>query len=423
MQPAPAAVQLTVPPDLSAADPAAVRVTGLSPGAQIALTTETVTGAPLRLATAQAVFVADAKGVVDVGRDAPVSGNYTGRDKAGPFWAAHRGRAVQPLDPQPGEVRLSVRAGDTLLATATTRVGPAPGSLAVTTIADFPGSVFARPAGRGRWPLVVVLGGSEGGAYTAKEITPLLAAQGFAVLGLPYYSPGYDPADTVAGLPTSFTEIPVDRLIEVRRWAETRPDVEAGRIGLWGVSKGGEFAMVAASRLPWLRAVAGIVPSDVVWEGWGQPGAKTASFAFGGKPLPFLHYVGMDAAFARMGAGETVTLREPHAAGRRAFPAELAAARIPVERYRGALLLVAGEQDNVWPSADMVRAIAAVRDRAGLATQVVIGADAGHALGDPGYLPAAEAAAGLGGTAAGVARTRAAAWRATLVMFDRALKH
>ena len=421
-QPASALVRLILPPDLSAADPAAVRVEGLPPGAMVELTIETIGGFPVKLVTGRAVFVADRKGAVDLARNVPVSGDYAGADKAGLFWSARGGRASTPVDPAPGEVRVTVRLGSAVAASGVTRVGPAAASLTVSTVAEFPGSVLARPAGGAQLPLIIVLGGSEGGTYIAREIAPLLAARGYVVFGLPYYSPGYDPTDRVAGLPSSFTDIPVDRLAKVRAWALTRADIDARRIGLWGVSKGGEFAMVAASRYPWLAAVAGIVPSDVVWEGWGGTGAKTASFAFDGKPLPFVHYIGMDAAFARMAKGETVTLRGPHVAGREAFPAEVIAARIPLERYHGALLLVAGEQDNVWPSATMVRAIAAARDRAGLSTQVIIGAEAGHGLGDPGYLPTEDTAAGLGGTPLGVAQTRGQAWKATIEMFDRTLK-
>lgn len=32
----------------------------------------------------------------------------------------------------------------------------------------------------------------------------------------------------------------------------------------------GEFALLATSRMPWIRAVVAIVASDVVWEGWGS---------------------------------------------------------------------------------------------------------------------------------------------------------
>ena len=87
------------------------------------------------------------------------------------------------------------------------------------------------------------------------------------------------------GLPTSFTEIPVDRLVEVRAWLAQQPGVDAERIGIWGASKGAEFALIAASHYNWINAVAAIVPSDLVWEGWGAAGPSRSSFSFGGKPF------------------------------------------------------------------------------------------------------------------------------------------
>lgn len=120
-----------------------------------------------------------------------------------------------------------------------------------------------------------------------------MAAEGFAALGLPYISPDRGDGQSIAGLPSDFSRIPVERLEEVHRWAAGDPRVDGERIGLWNVSKGGEFAMVAAAHFPWLDAVAAIVPSDVVWEGFSYStpeGTGTPSFTLRGRDLPFVAY-------------------------------------------------------------------------------------------------------------------------------------
>jgi dienelactone hydrolase len=292
----------------------------------------------------------------------------------------------------------------------------------IEPVAAFPGAIFAFTPGIRR-PTLIVLGGSEGGDEVAREFAPMFARLGYAVLGLPYYDPGYDPAHKIAGLPRAFVNVPVDRLQAVHDWLAKRPEVDPTRIGLWGVSKGAEFAMIASTRFDWVKAVVAVVPSDVVWEGWGDWTAKpatTASFAWDGKPLAFMPYEGMDAEMAKAARGEDMALRHVHDLGRAHHPERYAAARIPVETYRGRLLLIAGEMDQIWPSAEMARAIAERRTQAGLSTDLVVYPDAGHALaGDGTHVDSG--AMKLGGTVDAIARDRRDAWARTRAFLAAAL--
>jgi len=186
------------------------------------------------------------------------------------------------------------------------------------------------------------------------------------------------------------------------------------------VSKGAEFALIAASQYSWIGAVVAVVPSDVVWEGWGGAGPTTASFALGGKPLAFQPYGGMDVELAKAARGEAMDLRRAHLAGRAAYPNRLAAARIPIERFKGALLLVAGGHDQIWPSAEMAANIVTARRSANLTTELISAFDANHFLGSPGTEPVEDSVTpGANGTV--IAHTRAAAWQATFALFDHAL--
>ncbi len=414
------AATINGPASLADATPAPIRLAGLDPGSVVTLTMVRDMPQYGGRFSASARFKARADGSIDTGRDAPISsgaaGSYDGIAGTGLFWSARPDASANA--PTDASARIEAELGSARLSLTIPALPQAVTSLAIP---DFPGAVLARPAGtKGRLPLLIVLGGSEGGSFTARTYAPLLAAQGFAVLGLPYYSPGYDPADTVAGLPTSFTEISADRLLAVKAWAERQDGIDATRIGLWGVSKGGEFALIAASRLPWLQAVVAVVPSDVVWEGWGRPGPATSSFSWDGKPLPFVPYLGVEQEFARVARGERMEMRRPHIAGRAANPDRVPAARIRVEDYAGALLLIGGDDDRVWPSGPMAQAVADTRAAAGRSTALLRFADAGHALAGPGTDPVGIMQAN-GGTLAGIAQARSTAWAATIAFLQRHL--
>jgi hypothetical protein len=105
----------------------------------------------------------------------------------------------------------------------------------------------------------------------------------------------------------------------------------------------------------------------------------------------------------------------PHYARSRekAGTAAVEAARIPVERFLGDLVLAAGGDDQVWPSVSHARAIAARRTAHGLDTVIVEDPAAGHPIVLPGEIPANSARPYLvGGDPAAPKRLGALAWPA-----------
>ena len=422
--------RVTGPGDLTEPRPAPIRVLGADPNTIVEITTERrdPDSHATAILAAHATFRTDAHGDLDVSRARPIEGTYQGIEPLGLFWsAASRDTTANDptpgpaVGPAPGNVRITVRARGKVIATLTTRSQPDPARLVTRTDTPFPGAIFIEPAGPGRHPVIIVLGGSEGGSSTARSFAPLFAARGYATLGLPYYNPGYDPTSLVPGLPSSFTEIPVDRLAAVRNWLATQPGADADRIGIWGASKGAEFALIAASRFGWIKAVAAIAASDLVWEGWGRRGPPASSFAFEGEPLAFQPYDGLDAELAKAAKGQRMDLRKVMDAGRNAFPARVAAARIPIERYRGALLVAGGGRDAIWPSAEMAINIGQSRRQAHLPTIVLAFPAAGHLLGGPGTTPARPLME-VGGEEIAIAHARAEVWDKTFALFDAALK-
>ena len=428
-------IQARPGPEVLAGEALALTVDGLKPGATVRLRSSRMQRDffGVRPYQAEALFQADAQGRIDLASQAPLSGDYAGADGRGMFWSMTPVKASAAASAPADEVL--IQAFDTeqhLLTERRLRLRAVAADVVTRPVAEFAGAVYAVQPGKKR-AAVIVLGGSEGGSSTARHSAPELASQGFAVLGLPYYSPGgYSatgptPAE-LPSLPASFADIELSQLEKARDWLAAQPEVDASRIAVYGISKGAEFALAAASRMPWIKSVVAIVPSDVIWEGWGPDAPKPdtrSSFAWKGQPLAYVPYQDFDAEFAGMARGLDVLIRRPMDKGRTAHPERVDAARIEVEKIKAPVLLVGGLDDQVWDSGGMARAIEARRQLAGLTTVALVYEGAGHPLSGNGYAPTTQYNAGpmkMGGQPAATARAQADAWPKTMAFLRETLK-
>lgn len=194
-----------------------------------------------------------------------------------------------------------------------------------------------RPAGPGPHPAVLLLGGSGGGIDWQDQTGALLAERGFVALALAYFG--------MEGLPEELERIPVEYVEHGLTYLSQRPEVDASRIGIGGVSKGGELALLVASMHPEIRAVATFVPSGVVFQSIAEGFPRTSSWTREEREVPFVPY----------GTVENPTaLADYYRAGiEQASSQVLDAATIPVERIAGPILTLSGEDDNLWPSTDL----------------------------------------------------------------------
>ena len=413
-------------------EPVSIRLENLPVGKDVTLVAERIilpvsdpSAAPV-LYRSQAVFSAP-HGSLDLAMAKPQSGSYADADVRGLFWsmAPVEGGNVGALKPM--QVKLTASVDARVLTSALIEFIDVLPAVKVEAVNEFPGAVFATLPGTARRPAIVVFGGSEGGARTARD-APRYASRGFAVLGLPYYSPARGPTREreLPELPAAFADIPVERLNAVFEWLKRRPDVDSSRVALLGTSKGAEFVLIAASHFSWITSVVAIAPTDVVWEGWGpgvEPG-KRSSFALNGKPLPFVPYVDFEEEFAGYGIGRDVKMRRFQDKGRAANPAAAVNARIKVENFRGPLMVIGGHDDQVWASGMMAQNIAERRAAAGLETVALIFPDAGHALAGTGWMPTTQYDVGLnksGGTPQATARAQALAFPETIAFLKRTL--
>lgn len=231
--------------------------------------------------------------------------------------------------------------------------------------------VLVEPEGGGNGTGVLVLSGSSG--RVERDRARLLAGAGVsAALTYPWF--GGD------GQPAGIWEYPLESFAPAVAFLAERCD----RVVLLGVSKSAEAFLLYAADDPIVDAVVALAPSHVAWANVG-PGPdgelrpQHSSWSRNGEPVPFVPYdddaepVGDPPAFAPV---YTRSLRT--AADR------VAAATIPVERFFGDVLLVAGGDDEVWPSVTFAQAVQARRRALDLPTTLVTHPEAGHRVVLPG---------------------------------------
>ena len=425
-----------------------VRMTGLAPGEAVTLHLVRVHErypAGQEAFRGRAVFVAGPDGTVDSATSAPLAGSdYAGIDPAGAFWSMvpvrrepKRAEEALRLDLAdaaalaPGEVALDLEQRGRVVARARAMLAIRTPGVTVREVRA-PGvvGVHAQAAsGSSPRPAVLVLGGSEGGLFTARSIAPLLASRGYAVLGVGYFRRGEEGLET---LPAALEDVPLERLEAARRWLLAQPGVVPDRLAIVGVSKGAEMALLAAAHFPWVDAAAAFAPSHVVWEGIPGVGAVVAarsSWTLGGRPLPFVPW---SAAAEQRGDRTRRTtgssrLTEVHLESlAEAGTARIDAARIPVERGRAAILLVAGLDDARWPAAYAAAQIAKRMAAAGQDARLqVLDAATGHLVLGTGWAPTTSfqrsTGALQGGSPALDAVAQARSWAALLAFLESSI--
>lgn len=155
------------------------------------------------------------------------------------------------------------------------------------------GGLFANyfpAAGTGRKPGILLLGGSAGGlARDLLRQAVLLQREGYNVLHVAYHN--------APGKPATLTNVPLDEFRRGLDWLKSRPEVDAGSMGVVGYSKGAEAALLIATRYPGIKVVVAGMPSSVAWDGLDTLSillGLNSSWSEGGREVPSLGYGSYD---------------------------------------------------------------------------------------------------------------------------------
>lgn len=266
-------------------------------------------------------------------------------------------------------------------------------------------AVVAVPVASSPRCAVLVLTGSSGRIDETR--VRLLASAGAVAVGLRWFGG--------EGQPPGICEVPLESFTPAL-------DLLAGYgapLAVLGTSKGAEAACLLALADPRVSAVVAFAPTDMVWAniGAGRDGRAEpprSSWTRAGQPLPFVP----------LASGWTAADDPPAYLGwylqsRHIYLDRVQLATIPLEQFDGTVLLVAGDDDQVWDSAASAHRIRDRRTELGKTTTVVIGPGAGHRTLLPGETPAA---AGhqmqRGGTRAADAALGVSAWTRLIAALD-----
>jgi len=333
-------------------DDVLIVIEGVAPATEVVLTASLVDDQG-RTWSSRGVYFADSDGRVALDRQASVEGTYTGIEPDGFLWSMlpvptdrldplPKRNPEWPRNPslspeKPVEIELVAEVWSAPGSTLRTRVE---GTHTVsfmregvrrTRIVDAPfEGVLFEPPGAGPHPAVLLVTGSNGGAWI--RVASLLASHDLTALALAHFN--------YPGRPDDLVEIPLEYFYGATNWLRKRTG--APRIGLYGNSRGGEAVLLLASLNPEpFGAVVSNAPSNVVWggccteEAFAQP-----AWTFRGEPIR-----GYWLATGR-------TQPDPVDEILYFLPGVLdpGPAAIPVERIRAPILLQSGDSDRMWPS-------------------------------------------------------------------------
>lgn len=381
----------------------------------------------------QATFTADANGIIDLVAHAPISGDYSGVDPMGLIWSM---RYADPatlrfsdmwgdsLDPAPTHFRAETD-GKTIAEGQVIREFLAEGVTRTEVRDDGLRGVLFEPADNSPHPAIIMLSGSGGGLNEHRAA--LFAAHGYAALALAYFN--YE------DLPKVLIEIPLEYFETAIRWLQTRPSINPDRIAVTGNSRGGELSLLLGATFPEVKAVIAYVPSGHVWAGIGTPEDNgKAAWTYRGKPVTHIPQAeGLRVRSLSMPSSldDPIPLAPIFLASLETTP-NTSAMTIPVEKTNGAVLLISGEDDQMWTStlfSEMV--IERLRERQfPYPFEHLHYPDAGHLILSP-YLPTTVTASGhplrkayfaYGGTPRGGAFANADSWTKVFRFLDENLK-
>jgi dienelactone hydrolase len=356
-------------------EPFSWKVTGLRPGERVTVKAVSKDAKMISWESA-AIYEADKSGTVDIGNLSPVSGGYTEADIFGLLWS------MKPVNSDPKKpigYRDNGTAGWTVDLTAENSAGlkstarfrcvyqkPDVALVRVPLEKDGLSGFLYYPAEGGPFPGVIILGGSEGGLFEPRARA--FASNGFAALTLAYFN--------YPGLPDELVEIPLEYSDRAIAWMKAQPRVKAGGVGIVGGSKGGELALLVASRNSDVRAVVALTPAAHAWEGhtmrfFSPDYQPVSSWSLGGRPIPYISFKTTPEIKEIYQRGELPSFVPFFRDGLvQADPVTIDKAAIPVEKTRGPILLISGTDDQIWPAGEFCSAIVARLKKAGFPFEI-----------------------------------------------------
>lgn len=202
----------------------------------------------------------------------------------------------------------------------------------------FQGNYYAKEDSESK-TTVILVGGGQWGDYWGQY----LAKNDMVGFSLPYTG--------MEGLPDLPENIALEYFEHAINWLTKQPAVNSDKIVVMGASKNAELALVLAANFPnIIDGVVAYAPSSVSWSNTALPynsDELKASWTYNGEDIPFIPMEKIKADSSNqidmLGYWEKGLSQS----------SSVETATIPVENINGPILLISGNDDQVWPSAKM----------------------------------------------------------------------
>jgi dienelactone hydrolase len=417
------------PADALNDEPISVRIEGLRPDQRLSINALLRNDDASIRWTGGITVQAGKDGVVDLSTQAPLSGSYTTIDPNGLLWSltpeagAAGGRAAADgLNPLTLELTATIDGN--VVAQAAAKRRPIDPSVTVRQVRE--NGIFVNlflPPGEAPFPTVVVLGGSGGGF--SDGLAALYASHGYAAVSVAYFG--------IEGLPPELLNIPLEYFEGVIAWITAQPEFDLEHLSVSGTSRGGELALLLASRYSIFKSVVAYVPSGYIWGAVSRSESNDPnafpSWTYGGQPIAYVDRIRNDAVAPNADGILNLTPAFLHALENEE---RATAGAIEVEKINGPILMVSGRDDALWPSAVFADLIAERLTASGFPHEVqnLTYEGAGHTIGPrfgpatvtKGFHPIRKATIGYGGNPAAIAAARFDSWPRVLAFLEQYVK-
>ena len=383
--------------------------------------------------SSESVFQANDQGIIDLQAQAPISGSYEGIDPMGLFWSMESPEeSYFSTDQDKVKITIDMIQNGKLLDKKIISRLYVSNDVTRKCIKKqgIVGTLFTPKAPKGTG--IITLSGSEGGLSERKA--KLLASHGYTVLALAYFGE--------EGLPELLANIPLEYFKNAFTWLMKQSTIQEKKIVLVGTSRGGELALLLASKFP--KEISGViayVPSSVIYGGYAPTiNEKTVAWTLNGKTIKKEAPAFTDDEMKQLANKHKIPLHDgsyndPYEStsaflyGMKIDPSGFNIASIEVEKIESPILIISGEDDKMWPSSlygDLIME-RLNKMKSSIDRKLLKYPDAGHAISfpyemafeKPFYHPVAKKWFILGGSKKGNANANQNSWKEVLNYLDR----